>query len=432
MPLHSSSLNRLNLDKDMRTSALNGLKSLVPSRTKSRIKDHLCRLRDEISLTSPSKWIEADQYGKFFNNNWHVAYDSTPIPKSSMVQYGSLSLTKGNKSAIYPEYSCEFGVLKLSNALFYGGHGWIFTPQGHLLLDHCISAGNYESMAGHVKVPRLIPKGKRLNGVCLTIASDWGSHYGHWLVESLPRLELIRKTGFKLDDVDHFLCSKPSQGTPENLFKKLKIPMEKCIWINSNDRDIAFQVETLLAPSFPRTYQYPVPWVPKFLQNEFLPMPLAAPTRRLFLSRKDYKGRNPVNSENVTEILLRHKFEFFNPESHPNSQQVFSEAAIVVGATGSALAGLVFCQPGTKVLELVSTDMPILSGSPLAHAAGLEYGYLVCESSYQRADQWDGTQTTYDFHVNEDELDQTLAKLTSKSESLPSAAPSTAPGLSLK
>lgn len=119
MPLHSSSLNRLNLDKDMRTSALNGLKSLVPSRTKSRIKDHLCRLRDEISLTSPSKWIEADQYGKFFNNNWHVAYDSTPIPKSSMVQYGSLSLTKGNKSAIYPEYSCEFGVLKLSNALFY-------------------------------------------------------------------------------------------------------------------------------------------------------------------------------------------------------------------------------------------------------------------------------------------------------------------------
>ena len=395
-------------------TALNGLKNLLPIGLKGRVKSNLSSLRKELIFTNPPKWIETYQYANQFQDNWHVAYDSKPIPKISAINYGSLPLGFVGKALDIPENSCEVGVLKLSNALFYGGHGWIFSNQGCLLLDHCISAGSYDSMIGHINVPRFLPKGKRLKGVSLTIASDWGSHYGHWLVESLPRLDLFRKAGFDLNDVDHFLCSKPSQGTPENLFKKLNIPSEKCIWIDFNDPGIALQIDTLLAPSFPRVYQYPVPWVPKFLQSEFLETPLAVPTRRLFLSRVGYKGRNPVNAEAVDKILARYQFETFNPESHSASHQVFSEAAIVVGPTGSAMTGLVFCQPGTKVLELVSTDMPVLGGSTLAAAAGLDYGYLVCKSAHQRAAHWEGTSTTHDFYVNEDELDQALARMTKK------------------
>ena len=100
-------------------------------------------------------------------------------------------------------------------------------------------------MFGHVKVPRFLPRGKRLKGVSLTIASDWGPHCGHWLVESFPRLDLFRKAGFKLDDVDHFLCSKPSSATPEKLFSQLNIPIEKCIWIDPNDREISYRPDTL-------------------------------------------------------------------------------------------------------------------------------------------------------------------------------------------
>jgi hypothetical protein len=401
----------------MRASlAINRIKNMVPSGFKSRAKDNLFRFRGHNDIGSPKKWIEVDQYADKFSDNWHVVYGSKAIPRTSPIRYGSQPPGFEIKSSVYPPFSHEVGVLKLRKALIYGGHGWIFTPRGYLLLDHCISAGSHESMLGHVKVPRFLPRGKRLKGVSLTIASDWGPHYGHWLVESLPRLDLFSKAGFKLDDVDHVLCSKPSSGTPEKLFSQLNIPIEKCIWIDPNDRETSYRPDTLLAPSFPRAYQYPLPWAATFLQNEFLPLPRAIPTRRLFLSRKHYRGRNPVNADNVDQILARHGFESFNPESHPASYQVFSEAAVVVGATGSALSGLVFCQRGTKVLELISTDMP-LSSSTLADAAGLEYGYLVCESTHLRSAVYDGTPSCHDFYVNEDELDRALTRITSELQS---------------
>lgn len=180
--------------------------------------------------------------------------------------------------------------------------------------------------------------------------------------------------------------------------------MDKCIYI---DEYTSFRVDSLFAPTFSRCREK---WVVKFLKSEYLASPPPHPTLRLFLDRSGY-DRNPVNADRVKAILSRYNFEFFNPAAHPASYKVFSEASIVVGATGSALAGLAFCQPGTKVLELICTDMPWTRYHDLSEAAGLDYGYLVCKSK-----QIGKTITTFhvshlDYYVNEDELEQALLKM---------------------
>ena len=110
------------------SSAINRLKNMVPSGIKSKSKDFLFRSHRQNDLGSPSKWIDVEQYADKFSGNWHVVYGSKAIPRTSPIRYGSQPPGFEDKSSVYPSFSHEVGVLKLRNALIYGGHGWIFTP----------------------------------------------------------------------------------------------------------------------------------------------------------------------------------------------------------------------------------------------------------------------------------------------------------------
>lgn len=362
------------------------------------------KFRNSVLFKKSPKWLTSPEYAKQFNAKWHKVYERTPNNRPPVVYYGSL--VADLQSKLDSEFP-EIGLLELNNALLYGKHGWIFSQEGYLLPDHSWYGRHVNEMG---KIPRFLPGGKHLKGVCLSLASDFSvKGYGHFLLDSIPRLEIFNKAGFKLADVDHIFCPKPTQGNAYNLFKKLDIPWDKCIWA---DQNVAIQVDTLLAPTFPGTRRNYPQWVPEFLRREFLTPPPTSPRRRLYISRAGY-SRNPVNTEAVNRILTRHNFEIYQPEAHAASHRDFSEAAVVVGTSGSALAGLAFCQPGTKFLQLIPTDHVHPYYYTLSHAAGLDYGCLVCKSTNERGLDAFG-RSPYDFYVNEDELEQALVTMTSE------------------
>jgi capsular polysaccharide biosynthesis protein len=113
---------------------------------------------------------------------------------------------------------------------------------------------------------------------------------------------------------------------------------------------------------------------------------------------------------------MKYGFEIYDPTEHIESHRDFAEAAIVVGGSGSGLTGLAFCQPGTKVLELIPTDHVYPYYYTLCDAAGLEYGCLVCQSVHERGqDPWG--PSSYNFNVNENEFESALAQLTGEDKS---------------
>jgi capsular polysaccharide biosynthesis protein len=91
---------------------------------------------------------------------------------------------------------------------------------------------------------------------------------------------------------------------------------------------------------------------------------------------------------------------------------------VVIGASGSALADLVFCQPGTRVLELIPSDHVVSYWYTVADSGGLRYGYLVGESETHRAAGTPGPSLA-DFRVDEDQFRLALA---STLEGLPQPA----------
>ncbi|MBI4553232.1 MAG: glycosyltransferase family 61 protein, partial [Candidatus Latescibacteria bacterium] len=59
---------------------------------------------------------------------------------------------------------------------------------------------------------------------------------------------------------------------------------------------------------------------------------------------------------------------------------LFASATVVIAPHGAGLANLVFCSPGTKVIELFSPSWPQPTYWELSHCLGLDYYYLIGRS----------------------------------------------------
>jgi capsular polysaccharide biosynthesis protein len=100
-------------------------------------------------------------------------------------------------------------------------------------------------------------------------------------------------------------------------------------------------------------------WVIDWLRNRFLPLAGESSggterRRRLFISRSASRNRRLVNEEEIWAQLEPRGFEYVLAENLDFAEQVamFANAEAVVAPHGAGLTNLVFCAPGTRVIEL--------------------------------------------------------------------------------
>jgi Glycosyltransferase 61 len=80
---------------------------------------------------------------------------------------------------------------------------------------------------------------------------------------------------------------------------------------------------------------------------------------RVFISRRNIPGRVFPNEDRIlSRLVSEYSFVPIFPEnlSILSQVKVFQQAEVVVGAGGSALANLIFCRPGTKVIVQPGTE----------------------------------------------------------------------------
>ena len=106
---------------------------------------------------------------------------------------------------------------------------------------------------------------------------------------------------------------------------------------------------------------------------------VTAPHRLLFVSRGDAPLRRLKNEAELITDLLDLGFEYFVPKSNDHRSQIeaFRSARIVVAVHGAGLANLLFCQPGTLVVELFPAKQVNSIYRWLALQLGLRYCAVV-------------------------------------------------------
>lgn len=108
--------------------------------------------------------------------------------------------------------------------------------------------------------------------------------------------------------------------------------------------------------------------------------------KRLYISRRSHGQRGGtsrvlLNEEELITRLSAIGFEIVEPENLSSQQQIalYSAAEIVVGPSGSGMFNVVFCHPGTKVIDIESEDHWIYAHAGLFASCELRYGIFIGE-----------------------------------------------------
>lgn len=110
--------------------------------------------------------------------------------------------------------------------------------------------------------------------------------------------------------------------------------------------------------------------------------------RRLFFSRGASKIRRLRNEEALWRLAQAHGFERFEATGSNHGEQVraFSQADIVIGVHGAGLGNLLFCRPGTRLIEIFPENFTKSTYLWLSKRIGLDYRWLIgSEGDYDQA-----------------------------------------------
>lgn len=311
------------------------------------------------------RWLSAPDYAEKFQTTWIEVYPQLTMPRWSPVRYWGKykpDIRSKLKTHIPPT-----GVLEVPGGQVMDIQGYTFGQDDYFLPDCSYHRDRLE----YSHLPQAKYPITQVAGRGISLMSNASNNYCHFLLDCLPRLHLFQQAGIVLEEMDFIHLPRPISDNGWAILRQLGIDESKCIWA---ERQTGIQAEVLYVATHPGLYLHYPRWVVDFWKTS-LHCKTGEPRRRIYLPRP--QGRRKVtNEEALFPILKRYGFEIIEMGDIVDQPQLFHEAAAIVTSHGAALANLVFCQPGTKVLELMSLEHRSPYFYILSQLEGLEHGCI--------------------------------------------------------
>lgn len=234
------------------------------------------------------------------------------------------------------------------------------------------------------------------------LATQASENYFHWMFDLLPRFYLLDLSGLKIDKYAIRLTNSCNFQT--ETLDWLSIPKDKLL---TCDKQFNLKCEKLVVPSLPGKPGHMPKWACTFLREKFLNQRRSLlGYDRIYISRQyPGRGRQVVNENEVIDYLSTLGFKSLLLDSMPLSDQIslFSSANAIVSPHGAGLTNLVFCNPGTKVIEFFSPNYVNVCYWGLCNNVNLDYYYFLGEGT--RPTEYEDPHDIYsNIHVNLDVL----------------------------
>lgn len=250
------------------------------------------------------------------------------------------------------------------------GSGVVISPDGKTIARD-VSIDFRQPFETHwlLHVKRL-KRPKLLTGKTAVIAVESSpSNYYHWLLDELPRLLILER-----DEFNTMIASNSNPYNRDAL--KLYGFNGKIISPNSH-----FQCDELVVPSLVGSTGHPTPKVVDLISIFVEPLLNSTSSfgEKIYISRENAKLRKISNEEQLWSNLKARGFNKLKLEEMTWVEQIgaFSHARVIVAPHGAGLANLVFCRPGTKVVEFFNRSYVHWCYWQLASIKGLDYRPVV-------------------------------------------------------
>ena len=200
-----------------------------------------------------------------------------------------------------------------------------------------------------------LPPQQRLKGWSFMAACLGGETYFHWMTDVLPMLLLEKKSGRTLAKFRHFLVHPQSKAFHLEALEKLGIAPERT---RRMTKKAVYRCENLVAHTPHHASGRPPAKTLRSVAELFLPSRtrIGEGPKRLMILRGRENSRFLQDREAIIEDLSRHGFVTYEPamDSIVEQARAFRRARVIVATHGAALTNLIFCRPGTLLIELFS------------------------------------------------------------------------------
>lgn len=253
-----------------------------------------------------------------------------------------------------------------------------------------------------------LPKVRKINGTAAILASANEEVYFHWMFDIVPRLYLLQ-SNIPLESIDYFVIYSQNNKFQKETLNALGIADQKII---ESSKSHHLKADRLVVPSLPGIPGNPPIWAVNFLREIFLNSQKQAEpkgTELIYISRAKTKFRRVINEAEFLDLLKDRGFQSVALEFISVAEQaaLFSKARIVVAPHGAGLTNIVFCQPGTKIVELFSPNYVNVCYWSLSNQLDLDYYYLLGEGKMP-AEYTDPHSVGDDIRVGLDSLSNLL------------------------
>jgi len=242
---------------------------------------------------------------------------------------------------------------------------------------------------------------KKLQGNVFSLLTGGAgnSNYWHWLFDVLPRLEILnKKENYK--KMDYFLFPSLEEKFQNETLNILDINKNKRlsskIYRHISANNITAVDHPYVLNNNPSIEIQNIPsWISKWLKNIFLKKLETNKIfpKKIYIDRRDAKSnhkhlRKIINEKEIIALLKENNFKIISLSELTFIDQVslFNNIEQVVGLHGAGFANIVFCKPGTKVLELKSNTAGDVIKN-LAKTNNLDYSSISITSDFEIKNQ---------------------------------------------
>lgn len=222
----------------------------------------------------------------------------------------------------------------------------------------------------------------RIKGRAFLIGARGSHNFYHWIADIIPKLGVIKAAGIDITPDDRFIVPVAHAGFAKQLLEKFGVSPAQVI--ETEVQSPFLSAAELVIPYLRNKMGYSMGrWLPEYLKETMLgeSIPRAETRRRVFISRdaKNAAGRMLDNQQSVEDFFERCGFEIVKPETLTVMQQaqMFSQASVIAAVHGAGLSNIVYCAPGTRVIEFYGAHVAPCYWAICA-LAGLHYYHHRC------------------------------------------------------
>lgn len=297
-------------------------------------------------------------------------------------------------------------IARMERGRIWGANGAVISPDNKLVWDMsqepCAPQQHPIFRQKQLPLPDYVPATLG-NATCSSAAN-----YFFWLAEVLARIELWRIKGVK---VDKYVINQRERPFQRETLKTLGIPEENLIECH---KDMHIQARQLILTPVVAYTGHMAKWICDMLRTKLGPPPGTKPDpsyEKIYVSRSTASHRHVHNEPELVAYLREKGFVTIHCDRLTVAEQayIFFSAKAVIAPHGAGLANLVFCRPGTKVIELFSPNWLRHTYWVISTHGQLEY-YRLLGKKTELADPTDYQKIADDIQIDWDDLRAVLQR----------------------